>query len=220
MRHVLFSCCALLAGALVGGSASAQVERSGGGANAQLALQYQQVVAERTQLQEENEKLKKDSGDLKKQLEDARHQSTAAKSAEANRNQAQLAAAQAAQDRSARELADTKGKMQELVDRYREVATNLRGVETDLTQARQQLSDSKTAFDKCAQDNVALYRVTDEVLNRYAHQSLFGSAARAEPFTRIKQTQIENLALEYRERADQLRVKTSPASAPPGPAGR
>jgi septal ring factor EnvC (AmiA/AmiB activator) len=220
MRTILISASVLLAGTLLSGSAAAQVERSGGGANAQLAMQYQQVVTERTQLQEENEKLKKDLGDLKKQLDGAEHQLTAAKAAEANRNQARLAAAQAARDSSAKDLEVAKGKMQELVDRYRETATTLRTVETDRAQVTQQLAASQAAFDKCAQDNVSISQITAEVLNRYEHQHLFSDLGRAEPFTKIKQTQVENLVLEYREAVDQLHVKPSSAPAAPSPTGR
>ncbi len=220
MRTILISCCLLLAGTFLSGSASAQVERSGGGANAQLAMQYQQVVTERTQLQEENEKLKKDLGDLKKQLDDAKHQLTASKAAEATRSQAQLVAAQAARESSAKDLEVAKGKMQELVDRYRDTATTLRTVETDRAQVTQQLSASKAAFDKCAQDNVSISQITAEVLNRYQHQHLFSDLGRAEPFTKIKQTQIDNLVLEYRQTLDQLHVKPTPAPALSNPTGR
>jgi chromosome segregation ATPase len=212
MRALFHSCNALLAGVLLSGSAWSQVERSGGGANAQLAMQYQQVVNERTQLQEENEKLKKDLGDMKKQLDDAKHELTASKAAAGVRNQAQLAAAQAARDSSAKDLETAKGKMQELVDRYRDTTTTLRTVETDRAQITQKLSASKAAFDKCAQDNVSISQITAEVLDRYEHQHLFGNLGRVEPFTKIKQTQVENLVLEYREAVDQLHVK--PASVP------
>jgi septal ring factor EnvC (AmiA/AmiB activator) len=220
MRTLVLSCNALLAGVLLSGSAWAQVERSGGGANAQLAMQYQQVVSERTQLQEENEKLKKDLGDLKKQLDDAKHALTASKAAEGVRNQAQLAAAQAARDSSAKDLESAKGKMQELVDRYRDTTTTLRTVEMDRAQITQQLSASKAAFDKCAQDNVAISQITAEVLNRYEHQHLFSNLGRAEPFTKIKQTEIENLVLEYRQAVDQLHVKPASVPAAANPTGR
>jgi septal ring factor EnvC (AmiA/AmiB activator) len=220
MRTLVLSCNALLAGVLLSGSAWAQVERSGGGANAQLAMQYQQVVSERTQLQEENEKLKKDLGDLKKQLDDAKHELTASKAAEGVRDQAQLTAAQAARDSSAKDLESAKGKMQELVDRYRDTTTTLRTVETDRAQITQQLSASKAAFDKCAQDNVAISQITAEVLDRYEHQHLFSNLGRAEPFTKIKQTEIENLVLEYRQAVDQLHVKPASVPAAANPTGR
>jgi hypothetical protein len=65
---------ALLTLALSSGAAWAQTERSGGGVNAQLAQQYQQALAAKTQLEADNQKLKKqldDTKDLKKQLDAA-----------------------------------------------------------------------------------------------------------------------------------------------------
>jgi len=103
--------------------------------------------------------------------------------------------------------------MQELISRFRETVTQLRAVESDRTLLQQQLTQSKAAFDKCAQANYQLYQVNNEVLDRYAHQGAFSYLARAEPFTRIKRTEIDNLVLEYRERAEELRVKPAASGA-------
>ena len=193
------------------GSASAQVQRSGA-ANAQLMQQYQQAVAERSQLQVENAKLRKDADELKKQLGQAQQQATAAK-AGAARNQALVATARAANDETQKSLDDLKGKMQELVSHFRETITTLHAVETERTQLQQQLTESRAAFDRCAERNFALYQVNGEILDRYEHQSAFSYLARAEPFTRLKRTRIENLVDEYRQRAEELRVKKAQASA-------
>jgi chaperonin cofactor prefoldin len=203
--------------ALISAVAPAQVQRSGGGgaANAQLMMQYQQADAERTQLKSDNAKLKKDLDDLKKQLDAAGKQAAVSK-AGVSRDSAQLAAAQAANDRSARDLADGKAKMQELVGKFRETITQMRGIESERSQLQQQLAESKTAFDRCAERNYSLYQVDNEVLDRYAHEGVFSHVASAEPFTRIKRTEIDNLVLEYKERAEELRVKK--AEAPPGAA--
>jgi chromosome segregation ATPase len=214
-----------LGGALLSTSAPAQVQRSGGGggaANAQLMMQYQQASTERAQLQADNAKLKKDLEDLKKQL-DAANKQTAASKAGVSRDAAQLAAAQAANDRGAKDLADTKGKMQELIGKFRETITQMRGVEAERAQLQQQLTQSKAAFDQCAERNYSLYQVDNEVLDRYSHQGMFSYLERGEPFTRIKRAQIDNLVLEYKGRAEELRVKkadpgpgaANPASAPP-----
>ena len=214
----LVAALALVGGVAVTASVSAQVQRSGGGngaANAQLMMQYQQADAERTQLKSENTKLKKDLDDLKKQLDAASKQAVASK-AGVSRDAAQLAAAQAANDRSAKDLADSKGKMQELVGKFRETITQMRGVEAERSQLQQQLTESKAAFDRCADRNYSLYQVDNEVLDRYAHEGVFSHVASAEPFTRIKRTQIDNLVLEYKERAEELRVKK--AGATPGSA--
>jgi hypothetical protein len=203
-------------------SVCAQVQRSGGGANAQVLQQLQQAVSERAQLQAENAKLKKDGEDLKKQLDAAQSQLTALK-AGAGRNQAAVAAARAAGDTTQKSLDETKAKMQELVGRFRETITNLRTVETERTQLKQQLATSQAAFDQCAQDNYGLYEINSEVLDRYANQSAWSYVKRSEPFTKLKRTQIDNLVVEYRQRAEELRMKKSattggPATqAAPGP---
>jgi chromosome segregation ATPase len=204
----------------------AQVERSGG-ASAQLAQQYQQAISDRAQLQAENEKLKKSLDDLKKQFDGSQQQLNAAK-AGTSRGQAALAAAQASNESNAKALADSKSKMQELIGHFREMAGTLRGLETERTQLQQQLAQSKAAYDKCAGHNADLYQIANEVLDRYQHQGMLSYLERSEPFTRLKKTQIDNAALDYRQRAEELRVKpaagaetaapsaSSPPAAPPG----
>jgi chromosome segregation ATPase len=211
LRLVTFLIC--LSGVQLGW---AQVERSGGGANAQLAMQYQQVVTERTQLQEDNEKLKKNVEDLKKQLDDAKRQLLTSK-AGVSQSQAALTAAQAASASSAKSLQDEKNRMQELVDRFRQTAGTLRDVESDRTQLQQQLSLSRTALNQCAERNLSLYQVTDQILDRYEHQGLVSYMERAEPFTRLKKTQIDNLVLEDRQRVAELQVKKVDAAASSAP---
>ena len=215
---------AAVCSALFSTNASAQVQRSGGSngaANAQLMMQYQQASTERAQLQADNTKLKKELDDVKKQL-DAATKLAAASKASVGRDAGQLVAAQAASERSSKELTDTKAKMQELIGKFRETITQMRGIESERSQLQQELAQSKTAFDQCADRNYSLYQVDNEVLDRYAHEGAFSHMASAEPFTRIKRTQIDNLVLEYKERAEELRVKKAEAAAgsavPPGAA--
>jgi cell division septum initiation protein DivIVA len=202
---------------LFSAAAHAQVERSGG-SNAALMQQYQQVVSERTQLQADNEKLKKDNEDLKKQLAAATQQVANSK-AGIQREQAALAAAQQSGDSNAKSLADTKARMQELIAKFRETLTTLRGVETDRTNLQQQVTRGQAAFDKCAERNYQLYQVSNEILDRYAHQGMFSYLARAEPFTQIKRTELDNLVLEYRERAQELLIKKADSAGAGAPAG-
>jgi chromosome segregation ATPase len=194
----------------------AQVERSGGGVNAQLVQQYQQAVTDRDQLQADNDKIKQELDGTKRQLEAVKQQLTAFKST-TNTAATQLAAAQAA-DRSTRQsLEQSRSAMQDLIAHYRQIVTTLSGVETDRSRLQQQLAQSKAAFDQCAVANYELYQADNEVLDRYAHQGVFSYATRAEPFTRLERTRIDNLVLQYRERAEELRVQRTPA-APTSPA--
>lgn len=202
-------------------TAVAQVPRGGGGGAASAALmqQYQQAEGELAQLQADNAKLKKDLEASKKDLDAARQQLAAAKVG-ANRSQAALSAAQAAGESSARSLEEYRAKLQELIAHYTETARQLRTVETERGQLQQQLAESKRTYDQCVERNYDLYQVDNEVLDRYEHQGAFSYLARAEPFTRLERTRIENLVTEYRQRAEELRLQKSvpgkaPAANPP-----
>lgn len=195
--------------------AAAQVQRSGG-ASAALMQQYQQVSAERAQLQADNEKVKKDLDDSKKQLAALRQQLAVAK-AGAGRSEAVLATEKASADSDSRALADTRAKMQELIGRFRDTIASLRTTETERGELQQRLTEKTAAVDKCAERNEQLYQVTEEVLKRYQSEGVLGHLARAEPFTRLKRTQVDNLVFEDRQRAAELRTK-APAPASPAPA--
>lgn len=232
-RYVLLALLTLM----VAVPAAAQTERSGGGGpNAQLYAEYQQAVAERTQLQTDNAKLKSDLADAQKQLAGLKQQLAAARSGSAG-DQAALASAQAAQAAAAKNLATLRAQTDELIGRFRDTIGQLRDVETDRTRLRQQLEQSRGSYDRCAVANDGLYQIDNEVLDRYAHEGAFSHMSRAEPFTRLTRTRIDNLALEYHERAEQLRVQrqaskggaapmpATTSAAPPGgadhpPAGR
>ncbi len=199
--------------------AAAQTERSGGGsANAQLYQDYQQAVTERTQLRADNAKLKSDLSDTKDQLAALKRQLAAAQAGAAN-SQAAVATAQAAQANTAKNLETLKAQALQLVARFRDTITQLRGVELDRAQLQRDLAQSKSAFDQCASANYQLYQVDNEVLDRYSHQGAFSYLARAEPFTRIERTRVDNLVLEYRERAEALRVQPRAGAAPGGGGG-
>jgi len=65
--HAVVALQAALGLLAVAPAVQAQSARSGGGANAQLMQQMQQLASERTSLQAENAKLKKDLEDLRKE---------------------------------------------------------------------------------------------------------------------------------------------------------
>jgi cell division septum initiation protein DivIVA len=200
---------------LCSSGAQAQVSRSGGGsgASAQLMQQYQQVLTERTQLQTDNAKLKKDLDDAKQQLAAAKRES-ATLTANSGKAQAEVTAAQMGRQNAEKVLEALRTQAQQLVNRFRDTVATLRGVETERGQLQQQLAQRTAQFDNCVDRNVQLFQINTEVLSRLQHQSVFTSASKMEPFTRITRTRLDNLVLEDRERVDELRVeKDKPASA-------
>lgn len=217
MRISSLVTCVLLVCATV--PAAAQTARNGGGANDQLMQQMQQLAAERTTLQAENSRMKRELDEVRKERDALKGtQETSAKRARAS----EVALAHSAQEResTAAELAKTKERTQELIGKFRETIEELRTVESDRTTVKQQLATRDTELKTCVNDNVALYKLNGEVLTRLEGQGFWSGVARAEPFTKLKRVELENLADEYRGRAEDARVpatETSPASGkPPG----
>jgi chromosome segregation ATPase len=200
---------AAAAAAAFGGAAPlhAQVQRSGGEAQ-RFMQQYQQVAAEKTALQAQVAQITQERDALDAELHAVKQERDTAK-AHMGISPAALSQAVGAKNTAERDLLQSKQRMAELVARFRETASNLREVEADRAKLRKDLSDRNTAFDVCVADNVQLYDINREVLDRYEHVGLFSRASAAEPFTRITRTRLENLVDEYRERAQQLRQKKS-----------
>lgn len=194
---------------LLSPSAFPQVQRSGGGGEAQKIMQqYQQIAAEKTALQGQLAQAKTELDASKTALAAMKKERDALKaragtSAATSAAIAQLTASKESADRNAE---STKQRMTELVARFRETATNLKDVEADRNKLRKEVDERNAAYDKCAQNNLQLYELTSEVLNRYEHVGLFSKVSATEPFTKITRTRIENLVDEYRARAEELRA--------------
>ena len=202
---------------LQSGAAWTQVERSGGTANTQLYQDYQQAVAERARLKADSDKLKGELDRVKQQVATLKQQLAAAQAGAAT-SQATANAAENSRATTAKNLETLRGDAQQLVERFRQTIATLKGVELDRSQLQHDLAQSRAEFDRCALANYDLYQVDNEVLGRYAHQGAFTYMARAEPFTRIERTRIDNAVLEYRQRAQALRVQPHGGAVGPGAA--
>jgi chromosome segregation ATPase len=204
---------AAVAVSLAIGAAHGQSARSGGGASAQLMQQMQQLASERTSLQAENSKLKKDLEDMRKER-DALKSSHQALDRRAKTSEGSLKELLARRDSSEQELTQDKEKMQQLVAKFREVAQTLRETETQQTAAKQTLAAREQDLKVCVDHNQALYKLNDEVLTRLENQGVWSRVASAEPFTRIKRTQLDNYVVESKARADAQRLPSAAAPAP------
>jgi len=189
----------------------AQTQRQGGGANAAVMQQLQALTTERSALQAENTRLKAEADGLRKERDALKAgQDGAARRSKAADDQATTA--QRERERLEGELAQQKTRMQELVDKFRETATTLRDIETEGTAAKQTLAQRDIDLKACVDRNHKLYELNDEVLLKLADQGFWSSFSRHEPFTRLKRTQLENLADGYRDRADEQRQPSGAAA--------
>jgi chromosome segregation ATPase len=194
------------AGALTCVAVQAQTTRSGGGETQKFMQQYQQMAAEKTALQSQLAQLKKDLDAAKTELATVKKERDGLKSRSGG-SAAGFAQANAAKLAAEQGLEQSKQRMSELVSRFRETAQNLKEVEADRTAARKELGERSRSFDTCAENNLQLYEISQEVLKRYEAVGPFTKASAAEPFTRLTRTRIENLVDQYRTRALELRMK-------------
>ncbi|MGO9803448.1 MAG: hypothetical protein ACLPTM_12315 [Steroidobacteraceae bacterium] len=207
-----------VAASVVMGSAAAQTARSGGGANVELLQQLQQLASDRTQLQAQNDKLNSELAELKKER-DALKAGQGALEQRARGSSAALAESNAQREATERELTQYKTKTEELIAKFREIVQKLRETETDDAAAKQSLATREHELASCADHNVALYHLNAEVLTRLDRQGFWSYVAQAEPFTKIKRVQNENLVDDYRSRAqDQRLAAPKPAVLKAGPA--
>ena len=193
------SAATLLVASLGSVPALAQTARSAS-PNAQAMQQLQQLASERTQLQAEVAR-------LKSELEAARKERDSLKAAQegnARRSrgaEAELARLQADKARVDGDLAREKQRVEEVVSRFREAATAMRDVEADRAAKAQLLAQRELELKSCTDRNGKLYTLNEEVLEKLEDQGLWSALARKEPFTRLKRTQLENLADNYRNTA-------------------
>lgn len=206
----------LIACLLVAIPAHAQTAREGGGANAQMQQQLQQLASERTALQAENARLKTELQGLRRDVDGLRQRE---QSLDARSRSAGAAAEQSARGRETaeHELAQLRQRSDELVARFRETAQTLRETETDRASLRETLATRDRELSVCAERNVALYDINVEALERLEGEGFWSRVGRAEPFTQLKRVEMENLVADYRNRAGDQRVTTAPTSPPASP---
>jgi cell division protein FtsB len=198
----------------------AQTARSGGGANAQLLLQMQQLASERTSLQAENAKLKQGLDDLRKERDALKN----GQQGVARRTRATAAALEQANNQHAQatqQIAQTKAEMQELIAKFRATILQLKQIEAESVGARQATATSERELNVCVDHDVALYKLDLEVLSHSERESGWTRVARMEPFTQIARARQENRIDDYRGRANDLRLDPgNPAAWLPLPTTR
>lgn len=195
----------LLALSALPSPAHAQVERSGGAGNAQLTQQLQQLASERTQLQGDNTRLKQELAAMRKELDALK----GAHSADERRLRAfEGAALRAGADRDSSqrelelELEQARERMQELVAKFRETAGSLRDVESEKAALTGTLTRREAELKSCAEHNLKLFDINNEILARLEDRGFWSAVSSAEPFTRLKRVELDNLTEEYRGKAE------------------
>src|SRR5215469_13242080 len=168
----------------------AQAPRSGGSSEAQKFMQqYQQIAGEKTALQTQLAQMKKDLDAAQQELAATKKERDALKAqARGGVSPVLLQQANASKESAEKSLEQYKQRMNELVSKFRDMAGNLKDVEADRAKLRVDLQQRDAGLDKCAADNLSLYDLNKEILDRYEHVGLFTKVSSAEPFTQLTRT--------------------------------
>ena len=71
------------------------------------------------------------------------------------------------------------------------------------------LKNETANFSQCYENNKKLYVVNQDLLSRYQHKGFSDVLGQKEPFTGIKQVDVENLIQDYQYQIDSLKIKNN-----------
>ncbi|MBX9965672.1 MAG: hypothetical protein K2Y35_21615 [Burkholderiales bacterium] len=103
--------------------------------------------------------------------------------------------------------ADTESRLKTALAELARTRDALAATEKDLAAARQVAAQQSRSIRVCEDKNLKLYGVATELVVKYRHQGFWDSVKRKEPFTGLRQVEVEKLLEEYRDRADEARVE-------------
>lgn len=113
-------------------------------------------------------------------------------------------------DALAARLADTEGQLRESSAELSRTRRSLAERDAELAQAKDFGGRENAARIDAEQKNVKLYGLSRELIERYRSQGFWDAVRRKEPFTGLKQVEVDNLLEQYRDRADESRVVPTP----------
>jgi chromosome segregation ATPase len=185
-----------------------------------LQLQQREFNEEKAKLAEEKASLEKELASKTKELKDLQARigrvesgsrktevGLKAKSMELDRKNAELEALAA---RFAQEQEKNRGLSAELAKRLEEIGQKDSQGNLLASQVRVQreiVGRQAQMIDACEEKNLALYQVSNELLERYRNKGVLAALKQAEPFTGIAKVRMENLWQEYRDKLDTRKIE-------------
>ena len=176
--------------------------------SARLRLQVNQLTAEVGRLNRENGELQQELDALRSQLESAQGdlERTAGRLNRAENSAAQF---RQATQRGSEQLDVMRARERDLVARFRETITQLRGTEQARATLKNEVANLETAYASCADNNRQMFSTAEEILATLEGRGGGRRLIEGEPFTQIARVRLENLVDEYRyDLEDQLVPET------------
>ena len=174
----------------------------------------QKAEQENAQLQDQNAKLEKEKQDLSGKLKASqklKSQVAAAKKKEAEQLQEIEQLRQDARVDKAR-IGDLEAKLQGLnaqiaegQEQNRQLAGRVKTTEGRLKEQREIIGRQAQTIQGLDEKNLKLYRLNNELIDKYNKKGAWDALLQREPFTQIKDVQIQSLLQEYRDKNDALK---------------
>jgi chromosome segregation ATPase len=188
--------------------------RGGGEETARLQMMLQQLNSEKTALAAENARLKKELEGERAKLEKLESEATTSRQ-KLGATSSDLATARARGDAVQRSFDTLKSRFEELVAQYRKTVDVMRELEVERDRLSTLAADYDVRVATCERNNDALYKAAGELIELYEKKGFMSVLAQREPVTKLKRTQIENLMDEYRQLADDMRLKYESTTTEP-----
>jgi chromosome segregation ATPase len=104
-------------------------------------------------------------------------------------------------------LAETEVRLKETLTELARTRASLAEREKELAGVQQVAAQQARSIRVCEDKNLKLYGVAIEVIGKHRDQGVWDAVKRKEPFTGLRQVEVENLLEEYRDRASEARVE-------------
>lgn len=173
-----------------------------------MQQQMQQIDQARTQAEQDKATALADKDALAQEVAGLKSRAAQLSGERAARSRAEreLKMLQAERDALQEKLAATEASLLESQTLQRTTADTLARTEAARKQTDLQLADTRHEMQQCRTHNVALYGLSREMMTKYRDKSCQDALVQAEPFTGLKNVEVENLLETWRDRADQDRL--------------
>ena len=106
-------------------------------------------------------------------------------------------------------LKQTEDRLREVIGKYRELAANLQKTKVDKSDLEHRLAQETRRREDAEAKNEKLYQLNAELVKKFDDKGVMDALLQHEPFTGIKEVQIENIKQDYSYKADQQKVRVS-----------
>ena len=148
------------------------------------------------QLELDNAKLKASNASLEQELKISRL-NIGAREADIAARGKELSEAKSGQTRLETRNTQITTRLKEVVAKYKEVARTAQELEAAKEQLEGELKSARADLADAQEKNRAMYQTSGEILERFKHKSRWTALLQKEPFTGIKQVEVESTVEAY-----------------------